>query len=210
MEASLSRGGGDDDVVEADGADDAGADLLVAAAEDVALAAYDGDDDPRVRAVDQVEDLALARVGGEETAVPHDVDAEQGGRQSQLVHDGGDGAARAHDVRDAGLHDRGDCDGEGPDSALAGLHAAVLGGLEAPGIVGHAQVAVETGCGDAPARGLLVDVHHLGHAGCACAVAQECEGRAACLARGCAEDGRVYLHAGGDAEHGDGVAAGGV
>ena len=60
-----------------------GADLLVAAAEDVALAAYDCDDDPGVRAVDKVEDLALAGVGGEEPAVPHDVDAEQGGRRGQ-------------------------------------------------------------------------------------------------------------------------------
>ena len=38
----LVRGGGDDDVGGAGGADDLGADLLVAAAQDVALAADDG------------------------------------------------------------------------------------------------------------------------------------------------------------------------
>ena len=204
----LVRGGGDDDVGGAGGADDLGADLLVAAAQDVALAADDGDDDPGVPALYKVEDLALARVGGDDLAVSHHVDAEQGAVQAELVHDGGYGAAGAHYVGDAGLYFRGDGGCEGFDGAVAGLYAAVLGGLEACVVVGHLQVAVEARGGDAPSRGVLVDVHHLGHACCAEAIPDEGEGCPPGLARGRAEDGRVYLHAGWDAERGRGVAYG--
>ncbi len=174
----------------------------------MALAANDRDDDPGIGAVDQVEDLPLARVGGEEPAVPHDVHAQQGGLEAELVQDGGYGAAWAHDVGDAGFHLFSDGGGEGPDGKLAGLYTAVLGNLEPGVVVGHLEVAVEPGVGDAAPECFLVDVHDLGHAGCAGAVLQEGEGSAARLARGCAEDGRVYLHAGGDAENSDGVADG--
>ena len=204
----LVRGGGDDDVAGADGADDLGADLLVAAAQDVALAADDGDDDPGVPALYKVEDLALARVGGDDLAVSHHVDAEQGAVQAELVHDGGYGAAGAHDVGDAGLHFRGDGGCEGFDGAVARFYAAVLGGLEACVVVGHPQVAVEARGGDALARGVLVDVHHLGHAGGAEAIPEEGEGSPPGFAGGRAEDGGVYLHACGDAQRGCRVADG--
>ena len=141
-------------------------------------------------------------------AVSHHVDAEQGAVQAELVHHGGYGAAGAHDVCDAGLHFRGDGGGEGFHGAVAGLYAAVLGGLEACVVVGHPQVAVEAGGGDAPSRGVLVDVHHLGHARCAEAIPEEGEGCPPGVARGCAEHGRVYLHARGDAERSRGVAYG--
>ena len=99
-----------------------------------------------------------------------------------------------------GLHFRGDRGGEIPDGAIARLDAAVLGGLEAGVVVGHLQVAVEARSGDATAEGVLVDVHHLGHACDAEAVPDEGEGRSTGVARGCAEDGGVYLHPGGDAQ----------
>ena len=97
---------------------------------------------------------------------------------------------------------------EGFDGAVARFYAAVLGGLEACVVVGHPQVAVEARGGDAPSRGVLVDVHHLGHACCAEAIPDEGEGGTPGLAGGRAEDRRVYLHSGWDAERGRGAAAG--
>ena len=81
----LPQAGDHLDVLGADPAQDGGAELLVAAAEQRALAAHDADHERRRLVAEQLEQLALAEVGAEQPAGAHRVDAEQRLRQARAA-----------------------------------------------------------------------------------------------------------------------------
>src|SRR5438132_1250679 len=70
------------------------AELLVAAAEDVALSADGGDDDPRRAAIEELQQVGLGRVAGDERAIQHRVHPEQRLVQTERLRDRARGGAR--------------------------------------------------------------------------------------------------------------------
>ena len=207
--SSLSHAGDDLDVVEADPAEDRGAELLVAAAEQGALAADDADDQRRGLVPEQLEQLALAEVGADERAGAHGVDAEQRlrGRRGapRSAWSSFPGRARRSGAgpsrrRRRGRRRRARPRRSAPERGLGGLHPQPVDAARGP----RRRAASRS----RPARaGLLVDVHDLAfaHRG-AGAGREERRGDVARVLRAGREDAGVHLHAGRDAEHGSAVA----
>ena len=160
----LGLAGHYDDTGQAHQADHFGAELLIAAPEDVALAADHGDYDAQrgARRSSQLQDLALAQIGADQPAIAHGIDAEQRLADTERLGDrarGGAGAEQIDDPRGHLVHDVG---GDGAQVGGVAGAAAGLRALHQAAFVGNAKVAIELGRDAAVAKGVLVYVHHLG------------------------------------------------
>src|SRR4030095_8659720 len=122
--------------------DDAGADLLIAAPEDVALAADDADDDLRRPPAQQGLELLAREIQAQHLIVEHGIHAEQGADESKMTENAMRRRARTEDVDHPRPHLRGDLAADAIERRILG-HAAGLGALHELPFEGHAAVAVE-------------------------------------------------------------------
>src|SRR5690606_12769954 len=99
----LALAGDDDEVVAADGADDRGPDLLIAAAEHIALAADDADHDAGRLPAHQRLDLVRAQVAADQASTEHRIHPEQRALHAEMLENSLGARARPHDVDHPGI-----------------------------------------------------------------------------------------------------------
>ncbi|MNY35472.1 hypothetical protein D3C86_1698790 [compost metagenome] len=109
----LVHRGNHDDVFAPGAADHLGADLLITASEQAAMAAKNADDDPGLMAFHETDQRLFVEVRANKRAVHDRVDAKQGRRQTEFGHHPPRRGAGPHQVKATCLHLADDLSGHG-------------------------------------------------------------------------------------------------